>query len=106
MKIDKNHLTKIIDSGVLPAGIPFVNGVGLELTELLREIKGKRYVYRGFANGKSVVIKCFLGSKVREARREIEGLKLLDEAAIKTAPILWQVIDPSVAILVYQFVDG
>lgn len=106
MKIDKNHLTKIIDSGVLPVEIPFVNGIGLELTELLREIKGKRYVYRGFANGKSVVIKCFLGSKVREARREIEGLKLLDEAAIKTAPILWQIIDPSVAILVYQFVDG
>ena len=64
--------------------------ITLDCTWILRSIKGRRTVYEGLYDGKSVIIKCFTSALhgKRHLKKEIRGTKELVLRKIKTAQII------------------
>lgn len=81
------------------------DGSTLHLTAKVRELPGRRRVYRAQWQGHPVYAKLFYGRKaVRDASRDAGGVRALMAAAIPTPPLLYEGVDAAGEwrVLVYQ----
>ncbi len=65
--------------------------VEVEFVEILRLLPQKRIVARARVNGMPILVKTFLGRTAnRDASREIEGVKAISSAGVRTTDLLWE----------------
>jgi len=82
-------LNSIIKRASLPFSLNSEKGE-LACHQLLRDLPGRRAVYRANFNGESVIAKCFIGKKAkRDYKREITGVKGFIKAGIATPALLY-----------------
>lgn len=80
----------------------------LNVVKVLRLLPGKRIVAVAIHDGKAKLIKCYFGgSASRYSKREIDGVKLINKAGVRTAGLCWQgrIADGSGEVLVFDYLD-
>lgn len=91
-----------------PAILPLENGTTLILSQVVREVPGRRLVCRGSWSGRPVYAKLFIGSKAsRDAARDVSGVQIMEASGIATPELLCNgIFAPSGHALIFAEVEG
>ncbi|HHX36032.1 MAG TPA: hypothetical protein GX719_12265 [Gammaproteobacteria bacterium] len=92
----------------LPLSLELDNGQTLIVEQWLRVLPEQRYVGKAQWQGRSVLVKLFVGSKAtRQFQRELAGAELLTEQKITSAKLLdAQQQNDGSAYLLLEFIDN
>jgi len=80
----------------------------IEFVRILRLLPGKRIVALAKDQGRSVLVKTYLGrNAARNALREMSGIKLIEQAGVSTAGLLWEASLPGDGqLLAFEFLPN
>lgn len=80
----------------------------IEFVRILRLLPGKRIVALAKDQGKAILVKTYLGrNAARNAAREVSGIKLIEQAGVRTAGLLWQASLPGDGqLLAFEFLPN